>query len=280
MRHLPGGVPGHRGNRMVLPARRLRRAVQVRMTMMIRTLIAALLVATPALATPALADPTVFAAASTGRALDAAIAASGQSVITSYGASGTLARQVEQGAPVDLYLSANPKWMAFLVDAGIVRQEDVVVLMSNNLVLIAPEGAGPFDPDHIADFLGDGLFAMGDPDVAPVGRYGQAALTSLGLWDQVATALVPTRNTTATVAAVASQDASLGLVYASDAAAQAGIEVVWAIPADSHPPISYLIVPVAQGEDPDGAQAFLGYLQGDAGQDILAQAGFLVREGE
>ena len=156
---------------------------------MIRTLIAALLVATPALATPALADPTVFAAASTGRALDAAIAASGQSVITSYGASGTLARQVEQGAPVDLYLSANPKWMAFLVDAGIVRQEDVVVLMSNNLVLIAPEGAGPFDPDHIADFLGDGLFAMGDPDVAPVGRYGQAALTSLGLWDQVATAL-------------------------------------------------------------------------------------------
>lgn len=242
---------------------------------MIRALIASLLIATPALA-----DPTVFAAASTGRALDAAIAASGQSVITSYGASGTLARQVEQGAPVDLYLSANPKWMAYLVDAGVVRQEEVVILMSNNLVLIAPEGAGPFDPDHIADYLKDGLFAMGDPEVAPVGKYGQAALTQLGLWDQVAPALVPTRNTTATVAAVASQDAALGLVYASDAAAQAGIEVVWSIPADSHPPISYLIAPVAQGDDLEGANTFLGYLQSDAGQAILSNAGFLVREGE
>lgn len=226
------------------------------------------------------ADPMLLAAASTGAALNEGIAESGLAAIPSYGASGTLARQIEQGAPADLYISANPKWMEYLVGLGLVAPEDVSVLMSNSLVLIAPEGAAPLDPATLDVRLTGESFAMADPKVAPVGSYGVAALQSLGLWDAVAGRLVPTRNTTATVAAVAQGEAALGLVYASDAAGVAGVEVVWQVPRDSHPPIRYLVAPLAQGDDPEGAAALLDYLMSDAGQAALARHGFLpMREG-
>lgn len=225
------------------------------------------------------ADPMLLAAASTGPALNEGIAESGLAAIPSYGASGTLARQIEQGAPADLYISANPKWMDHLVGLGLVAPEDVSVLMSNSLVLIAPEGAGPFDPAALAERLAGESFAMADPQVAPVGGYGQAALESLGLWGAVVDRLVPTRNTLATVAAVAQGEAALGLVYASDAVGVPGVQVVWEVPRDSHPPISYLIAPLAQGEDPEGAAALLDYLMSDAGQAVLARHGFLPMPG-
>ncbi|SDF99483.1 molybdate ABC transporter substrate-binding protein [Alloyangia pacifica] len=228
----------------------------------------------------AAADPMLLAAASTGAALNEGIAESGISAIPSYGASGTLARQIEQGAPADLYISANPKWMAHLAGLGLVVPEDVSVLMSNSLVLIAPEGAAPLEPAALDARLAGESFAMADPQVAPVGGYGQAALESLGLWGAVANRLVPTRNTLATVAAVAQGEAALGLVYASDVVGVAGVQVVWQIPRDSHPPISYLIAPLTQGDDPEGAAALLDYLMSDAGQAVLARHGFLpMREG-
>lgn len=227
------------------------------------------------LAAPAGAEPLLLAAASTGSAIDAALSASGQGAVTSYGASGLLARQIEQGAPADVFLSANPRWMAHLVEAGLVRAEDVVPLMSNRLVLIGPEGGAAFSPDRLAARLAGEVFAMADPQTAPVGAYGQAALQALGLWDDVAAAFVPMRNTLGTVAAVASGDATLGLVYASDAMGQAGVTILWTIPEDSHPEIRYLIAPVGQGEDAEGGAALIAWLTGPEGADALARFGFV-----
>ncbi len=228
----------------------------------------------PALAS---AEPTVLAAASTNRALDAALEASGLAAVVSYGASGTLARQIEQGAPADLFVSANPKWMGHLVEAGLVEGDAVEVLMSNTLVLIAPPGALAWEAVDLAERLKGENFVIANPDVAPVGAYGKAALETLGLWDEIPQ-VVPMRNTLATVAAVAQGEATLGLVYASDAAGQP-VDILWDIPADSHPAIQYLIAPVSQGDDPAAATQVLGYLLSDPGRAALEAHGFLAVEG-
>ncbi|MEM6679195.1 MAG: molybdate ABC transporter substrate-binding protein [Pseudomonadota bacterium] len=223
------------------------------------------------------ADPMVFGAASTARALDAAIAESGRGALTSYSASGTLARQIEQGAPADVFLSANARWMAHLVDQGLIEADAVQTLMSNRLVLIAPSGRG-FDAAAPTAGLEGEYFVMADPAVAPVGRYGQTALETLGLWGPLAPHFVPSRNTLATVAAVASGEAALGLVYASDAAGREGVEIVWSVPTTAHPPIRYLIAPLAQGDDGDGGDALIDYLLAAEGQAVFARFGFLAVE--
>lgn len=247
---------------------------------MIRRL--ALAVALTAAPLAAGAEPVVLAAASTAAALDAAIAESGVVAVAGYGASGTLARQIEQGAPADLFVSANPEWMDRLVEVGLAKADEVAVLMSNRLVLIAPEGAAPLPADldaaTLAARLGDESFVMGDPAAAPVGVYGKAALESLGLWAGVAPRFVPVRNTTAAVAAVTRGEAALGLVYLSDAQGQAGATVVWEAPTDSHPPIRYLVAPLAQGPDPEGARRLLDFLAGPDGRRILADHGFATLE--
>ncbi|MBB93964.1 MAG: molybdate ABC transporter substrate-binding protein [Rhodobacteraceae bacterium] len=227
---------------------------------------------------PVWSEPMILAAASTNRALEAALEASGQEAVASYGASGMLARQVEQGAPADLFVSANPKWMGYLVEAGLVETDSVKVLMSNSLVLIAPEDAPGWDDLALADRLAGDSFVVANPETAPVGAYGKAALESLGFWDTVAPAMVPMRNTLATVAAVAQGEAALGLVYASDAAGQP-VQVLWNIPTDSHPDIRYLVAPVGQGDDPEGARKVLDFLLSDAGAAILEAHGFLATGG-
>lgn len=239
-------------------------------------LLAVLATCVPALAA---ADPMVLAAASTSRALDAALQESGIAAVTSYGASGLLARQIEQGAPADIFVSANPKWMAYLIERGLVAEADVSVLMSNRLVLIAPAGAATLVPEEIGARLAGENFVMADPETAPVGSYGKAALETLKVWDRIAPAFVPTRNTLATVAAVASGDAALGLVYASDAAGQPGVQVVWDIPEDSYPPIRYLVAPLAQGEDAEGGAALRSYLGSAEAAGVLAEHGFIALEG-
>ncbi|SFC19639.1 molybdate ABC transporter substrate-binding protein [Tropicimonas isoalkanivorans] len=224
----------------------------------------------------AVAEPVVFAAASTRAALEAALDAGGQVAVVSYGASGTIARQIAQGAPADVFVSANPKWMQYLVEEGLVQAEAVQVLISNRLALIAPSGTPSVElsPDALADRLSGEFFAVADPDVAPVGQYGREALVTLDLWPSVAPSLLPTRNTIATVAAVASGEAALGLVYRSDATGVDGISVAAEIPAESHPPIHYLIAPLSQGDDPQGAAALIGYLTGPEGEAGFESFGF------
>lgn len=227
------------------------------------------------------AEPVVFAAASTRGPLESAIAARTEGAVVSYGASGAIARQIAQGAPADLFISANPKWMQYLVDQGIVEPNDIRVLTSNSLVLIAPGDTGKVAltlPD-LPDRIGSGFLAVADPDVAPVGQYGRAALTGLGLWDHVAPALLPTRNTISTVATVARGEAALGLVYRSDATDVDGICVAADIPADSHPPIHYLIAPIAQGDRPEMAQALIAFLTSPDGQQHFERFGFTAIEG-
>lgn len=226
------------------------------------------------------AEPLVFAAASTARAMEDAMAQGGIAATMSFAASGTIARQIEQGAPADLFISANPRWMTHLVEIGLVDAASVVTLMSNALVLIAPEGAAPLPPEDALDaHLQGEVFVMADPGVAPVGRYGQQALESLGLWAAVSDKLVPTRNTLATVAAVAQGEAALGLVYASDARDVPGITVVATLPSASHAPIRYLAAPLSQGADAEGGGALLAYLLSAPAQAVFAAHGFLPVEG-
>ncbi|MEM8957959.1 MAG: molybdate ABC transporter substrate-binding protein [Pseudomonadota bacterium] len=222
------------------------------------------------------AEAVVFAAASTRAPLDAAIEGAEQDVVVSYGASGAIARQIAQGAPADLFVSANPHWMQYLVDQAIVEAASVRVLASNRLVLIAPQTAEKVAltaPELTSRLSGD-HFAVADPAVAPVGQYGREALTSLGLWSAVLPALLPTRNTLATVATVARGEAGLGLVYRSDATGVEGIVIASEIPERTHAPIHYLIAPVAQGSAPETANALIEFLTGAQGQSHFAAAGF------
>ena len=256
------------------------RAARGAMRLFVRLLnIAIAITILSAIGRTAFAEPMVFAAASTGRAVDTAIDESGVSALTSYAASGVLARQIEQGAPADIFISANPKWMQYLVDLGVIGGGDIVTLMSNRLVLIAPTGSGPVDPATLPALLEGENFAMADPAIAPVGRYGKEALSNLNLWPGIEGHLIPTRNTIATVAAVASKEARFGLVYASDAAGLDGVDIVWSIPLTSHAPIRYLGAPVAQGDDPDGGRALLAFLQSTPGAAVLSRHGFLPTDG-
>lgn len=240
---------------------------------------AAILAAWAALATsPAGAEPLVLAAASTARAMDAVIEASGIDAVLSYGPSGTLARQIAAGAPADLYLSANPEWMAFLVEDGLIAPSAVEVLLSNALVLIVPAGAPPLrlEAQALSAALGGERWAMAAPATAPVGAYGQAALEALGLWATLAPYHVPTRNTLVTVATVERGEAAFGLVYRSDALDVPGVTVGAAIPADVHPPIAYPAAPLASGNDPEGGARLMRFLLSDEARVLFERHGFRV----
>ncbi len=224
------------------------------------------------------AEPLVFAAASTARAMDEVIVASGIDATLSYGPSGTLARQIAAGAPADLFLSANPKWMAFLVDQEVVEPAAVETLLSNTLVLIVPAGAPPLDldPSDLAAQLDGERFAMADPATAPVGAYGQAALETLGLWATVAPHHVPTRNTLITVATVDRGEAVVGLVYRSDARDVPGVVIGAELPPDAHPPITYPIAPLADGHDPEGAAHLMSFIRTAEAKAIFERHGFSI----
>ena len=229
-------------------------------------------------ATPAAAEPLVFAAASTARAMDAILAAWDGEATVSYGPSGTLARQIAAGAPADLFLSANPDWMRFLVEEGIVEAAAVRPLLSNALVLSVPAEAVPvaLETEALAERLDGERFAMADPATAPVGQYGRAALEALELWALVAPHLVPTRNTLVTVATVGRGEAPLGLVYRSDALDVATVAVTAEIPAHAHPPITYPVARLDRGTAPDATADLLAFLTSPAGRAVFERHGFRV----
>lgn len=231
-------------------------------------------------AAPAAAEPLVFAATSTARAVDAVIAAWGGRAATSYAPSGTLARQIAAGAPADLFLSANPEWMDHVEGLGLIRDDGRFDLLTNELVLIGPSGSAPLSLDHatLGERLAKEPFVMADPDRAPVGQYGRAALGTLGLWDNVAPALVPTQNTVATVAVVARGEAGLGLVFASDAAGIEAVAIVARLPEEAHPPIRFPIAALTTGTSPAAADALLTFLRGPEARAIFRAYGFGLAE--
>jgi molybdate transport system substrate-binding protein len=237
-------------------------------------------------ATPATAQELlVFAAASLQDALGAAIteyqAQGGGEVSASYASSSTLARQIEAGAPADVYISANPQWMDYLDERDLIRAASRTDLLGNGLVLVAPLDSditveiGPgFD---LLGALGGGRLAMGDPDHVPAGIYGKAALESLGVWDAVAPQVARADNVRAALALVARGEAPLGVVYRSDAVADDSVQVVGEFPPASFPEIVYPIAIVAGSAHPE-AVALIDMLHSEAAAAIFERYGFAMLE--
>jgi molybdate transport system substrate-binding protein len=228
------------------------------------------------------ADLLVFAAASLKDALDAInkayTAGSGQPVVVSYAASSALARQIEEAAPADVFVSADLDWMNYLEERDLIDEASRAVLVGNEIVLVAPADstttvtiAPGFD---LAGALGaDGLLAMADPEAVPAGRYGKASLESLGVWESVSGRIAGAENVRAALALVSRGEAPLGIVYATDAAADPGVRVVGTFPADSHPPIQYPAAVLA-GSTNDAASGYVDFLKSPAAAEIFTRFGF------
>lgn len=242
--------------------------------------LAALLAAAPARA----GEITVFAAASLKTALDGIVAAwqaeTGHTAVVSYAGSPVLAKQIEQGAPADVFISANPDWMDGLAEGGHIRPETRRDLLGNALVLVAHGRDAP--PVEIAPgldlaaLLGDGRLAMALVDGVPAGVYGKAALASLGLWEAVAPSVAQADNVRAALALVSTGEAPYGVVYRTDAHADDDVTIVATFPPDSHPPIVYPAAVTAESAAPEAAAAFLDHLQGDRARAAFEGQGFTV----
>ena len=239
----------------------------------------------PALANAAsAADPIVFAAASLKNALDevAALytARTGNHVLINYAGSSALARQIEAAAPADIYFSANLDWMDYLAELGLIRTESRATLLGNAIVLVAPKGSDialDIAPGmDIAGLLGaDGRLAMANVDSVPAGQYGKASLEHLGIWDSLADRIVQADNVRAALAFVASGEAPLGIVYATDAAADPNVRIVGTFPDDSHKPILYPVALTATSENP-AAASFVDFLKSPDARPAFEKQGFVV----
>lgn len=236
---------------------------------------------------PAMASergPVVLAAASLQEAVSDAArawAARGHPApIVSFAASPALARQIEAGAPADLFLSADSAWMEHVLARGLLRARSRSAFLSNRLVLIAPRqskariSVAPGMP--LARALGTGRLAMADPNSVPAGRYAKSALSSLGAWQGVENKLARAENVRAALALVERGQAPLGVVYATDARASPGVRVLGTFPAGSHPPITYEIANIRKSTHPD-AEGFRRFLLSRQGKAIFARRGFVVR---
>ena len=246
-----------------------------------RALVIALLCAGPQSARAA--DLTVFAAASLKDALDAVDAAftkrTSQSIAASYAASSALAKQIEEGAPADIFISADTDWMDELAKHGAVKEGTRSDLLHNRLVLITRADhaltleIAPGMP--LAAALGDGRLAIPDVDSVPAGKYGKAALSKLGVWASVEGKLAPTENVRAALAYVSRGEAPLGIVYATDAVADKAVRVVGAFPENSHAPIVYPVAITATSKSP-AAPSYLEFLHSPEAERLFEEQGFTV----
>jgi len=224
----------------------------------------------------------VFAAASLTDALQEVNAAYEKTahvkVKSSFDSSSVLARQIEAGAPADVFFSADTAWMDYLQTRNLIQAASRKSVLGNRLVLIAQADsqiqlkiAAHFP---LAAALGEGRLATGDPDSVPAGRYARAALTKLGVWEELAPRLARAENVRVALLYVARGEAPLGIVYASDALADKSVRVVDTFPADTHEPIVYPIAMTKSAKSQ--AAAFVGYLTGPQGRDIFVKYGFTV----
>lgn len=223
---------------------------------------------------------TVFAAASLTDVLqDLSAEFTRQTAIPvrlSFAATSTLARQIENGAPADVFFSADVAWMDYLEARNLIRRESRHDVLGNRLVLIARADSAirlKIEPHfRLASALGSGRLVSGDPDSVPAGRYAREALTKLGAWDEVAGRMVRADSVRAALAFVERGEAPLGIVYATDALADRNVRVVDEFPADSHRPIVYPIALTSAAGA--GAARFVAFLRGPAGVAAFTAAGF------
>lgn len=226
-------------------------------------------------------EVTIFAAASLKNALDQVAAdwqaASGNTVVLTYGGSPAIAKQIMEGAPADLFVSASKQWMDEVEKAGLTVAGTREDLLSNHIVLVGQPGAAPVElsaSTDLAGLLAGGKLSMALVDSVPAGQYGKASLETLGLWPSVEPSVVQSENVRAALALVAAKEAALGIVYTSDAVAEPGVAVIGTFPDDSHPKILYPVAEIAPGK-PE-AQDFLTYLSSDAARAVFEQQGFVV----
>jgi molybdate transport system substrate-binding protein len=233
---------------------------------------------------PALAQDkslTVFAAASMKNALDdinaAYTAKTGVKVVASYAASSALAKQIEQGAPADIFISADINWMDYAIGKKDINEATRINLLGNSIVLIAPKdskienvtiGQG-FD---LAKLAGPGKIATGDVKAVPVGKYARAALEKLGAWQAAEPKFAMAESVRAALTLVARGEAALGIVYSTDAKVEPGVKIVGTFPADSHPPIIYPVAATATAKA--GAADYLAFLRSSAAKTIFEKYGF------
>jgi molybdate transport system substrate-binding protein len=235
--------------------------------------------AEPASPAPAL---VVFAAASLTEALEALDGAfTAQTHIpvkASYAASSMLAKQIEAGAPADIFFSADHEWMDYLQQRGLLHPGTRRDVLGNALVLIAPADSATqlkIAPGFaLAQALGTGRLASADPDSVPAGLYARAALIKLGVWDSVQSRLARAENVRAALAYVARGEAPLGIVYLTDAKADRRVRVVDFFPEDTHPPILYPAAMTAHAQP--FTQTYLEFLAGSQAQGIFRRYGFRI----
>jgi len=224
----------------------------------------------------------VFAAASLKDALDDVNAAfsksTGTRVTASYAASSQLIKQIEQGAPADIFISADLEWMDYGAQKRLIKDATRVNLLGNRLVLIAPGASkvervtlGPNFP--LSPLAGDGRIVTGDVRAVPVGRYAKAALEKLGLWEAARPKLAMVENVRVALALVARGEAALGIVYETDAKTEPKVRAIGVFPPDSHPPIIYPATLTVEAKA--GAAEYLAFLQSAAAKQLFESRGFV-----
>jgi molybdate transport system substrate-binding protein len=229
------------------------------------------------------AEITVFAASSLKTALDVIAAdwekSTGTKVVISYESSAKLAKQIQEGAPADIFISASKQWMDTLSDAKLIKPGSRKTILGNTLILVAADKAAAkvdlVKGVDLAKLVGDSKLAMGLVDSVPAGQYGKEALTNLGAWDAVAPKVAQADNVRAALKLVDSGEAAYGIVYASDAISDDKVTVVGTFPEDSHKPIIYPAAVTATSTAPE-AQAFLDDLSTDAAGAVFTAQGFIV----
>lgn len=223
------------------------------------------------------ADLHVYAAASLKTAIDEINAA--HEAVGVYAASPALARQIIEGAPADIFISADISWMDDLEARGLILPGSRRNILGNRLVLIAPAGSGlKLDIVPGVDLLkplAAGRLAIGETTAVPAGRYAKAALQSLGIWEAVSPHLAEQINVRAALQLVARGEVRLGIVYASDAAAERSVDVIGVFPENTHPPITYPAAIVASSTNPAAAD-YLTFLGSKTAQEIFSRNGFVL----
>lgn len=193
-----------------------------------------------------------------------------------YGGSSSIARQIMNGAPADVFISANTKWMDYLVDNGVVRSDSVTNLVHNRLVLIAPISSDsmPFDLSNASEWetaLNGGRLALGNPGSVPAGMYAKESLTTLGVWNHIQSEVAPAKNVRLALALVERGEAPLGAVYKTDARLTDKVKVVAEFSDKTHSPIVY---PAALVNDRTESKQFFQYLKSDEAKTVFMRYGF------
>jgi molybdate transport system substrate-binding protein len=229
---------------------------------------------------------TVFAAASTTNA----ISEIGElftekklgAFLPSFAASSTLAKQIENGAPASVYLSANEKWMDYLEEINMIHAASRFDLLGNRIVLIAPADSPIVAVDIVPHFglkalLGGGYLAMGDPDHVPAGIYAKQALENLGVWNDINADIARQKDVRSALTLVERGEVPLGVVYATDVAITDKVKVVGVFPENSHPRIVYPVA-LVKGNKTPAAEGFLDFLRSGEARNVFKKYGFTIME--